>query len=139
MAGFIYSVSLRLNLAISNDNTLSKSNEIISTVKTIIPTALYQSNTANNVLKFTLPFNEQSKFSQLFLELEKLKDFQVHFQKNFPLFSKLNLQMVSLEEAFISLGLNPDLLIEKTQRNLNEKIEFGRQMPPTTLFGGANT
>jgi len=70
---------------------------------------------SNESLKFLLPFTQQKNFSRIFEELEKIEGI------------KLNLQMNSLEDAFINIGLqeealfNPDYALQ-TQIQLNTKI-----------------
>jgi len=59
-------------------NELQKQvSEISTKIKKFISTGLLHANTNLNVIKYAIPQSEQSKFYELFLELEKLKDLQV--------------------------------------------------------------
>jgi len=75
--------------------------EITDKVHSFIPSASRDYNVAANIIQFTLPFNEQPKFADLFEELETIPDLAI------------NLQMISLEEAFVNLGLNPEKMFEE--------------------------
>jgi len=61
-----------------------RARDIASIMHNIIPTGSLHSDTSLNVIKYTLPFNEQNNFSKLFFELEKMKEIQV---KTLTLFS----------------------------------------------------
>jgi len=55
--------------------------DIDSKVKNHIPHAIGHSDIALNLIKYILPFEDLSKFSPLFAELEKLKGLQVKKKK----------------------------------------------------------
>jgi len=54
-----------------------QSAEITSIIQSFVPSACCDSDTNLNILKYILPFGEQKKFSELFSQLEKLKDIKV--------------------------------------------------------------
>jgi len=53
--------------------------EITDKVHSFIPSAYRDYNVAANIIQFTLPFNEQPKFADLFEELETIPDLAVTF------------------------------------------------------------
>ena len=55
----------------------AQASEIASKVKNYIPKALGHSDTALNLIKYILPFEDISRFSPLFTELQKLRGLQV--------------------------------------------------------------
>jgi len=67
----------------------SQAEEIASKIKikTHIPSAfLSQTETSLNFIQYVLPYGEQKQFSELFSDLEKMKEIQVEF---FQIFFKL--------------------------------------------------
>jgi len=62
----------------NNPNNLQhQATEIASLIKDITPSAYCHNDTALNIIKYILPFEEQSKFSTLFSKLESIQDVKV--------------------------------------------------------------
>ena len=59
-----------------------QASEVASIIQANIPNATYCSLTTLNLIKYSLPFEERSKFTALFSALEKLKDIQVFYFEN---------------------------------------------------------
>jgi len=91
------------NLIIQSSGTREKLKsqtfEIMTKIHSITPEAYQLDDSTTNLLKYVLPFSEQNKFAQLFAELEKFPDLQI------------NLELISLEEAFVKLEINSDCII----------------------------
>jgi len=60
-------------------NIQNQADEITTMIKRIIPSSIRQYETTLNNIQYVLPFSEQSKFSTLFAELEKINNIQVIF------------------------------------------------------------
>jgi len=93
--------------------------EITDKIHSFIPLAARDYNVAPNIIQFTLPFSEQLKFADLFEELETLEDLSI------------NLQMISLEEAFVNLGLNPEKMMEEELNESQTKEQENGEMSPS--------
>lgn len=87
--------------------------KISEVVNKYIESARPDEQVGTGVIRFLLPFAFQYLFPQLFEELEKFEDV------------KLNLRMNSLEDAFINIGLQDELLFQEgfqseiAQSNIN--------------------
>ena len=82
-------------------NELQKQvSEISTKIKKFISTGLLHANTNLNVIKYAIPQSEQSKFYELFLELEKLKDLQVKIILISPRHYRLIFKWVVLKKLF---------------------------------------
>lgn len=92
-------------------------NEIDSTIMKIIEGAKKDEQTAPDVIKYLLPFKSQKRYPELFFELERNRNI------------KFSLQMNSLEDTFINIGLKEDEFLgnENTE---NIKIET---QPPSSF------
>lgn len=75
--------------------------EIEKIIQQHIPTAARVEDTAPSVHKFLLPFPEQHKFAKLFSVLETKENLNI------------NLEMNSLEDAFVNIGLEEDKFLAK--------------------------
>jgi len=109
----------------TEEEILDKFFEIKSQILSIIPSAIQgsENEASYNSLEFNLPFDEQSKFSQVFQELEKIPNVQI------------SLQMVSLEEAFVSLGMNHENSSNDNDSSSGKKLNSQRyQTPPPPSF-----
>mgnify|MGYP006933345244 CR=1 FL=1 len=74
-----------------------------------------EDQTASDVLKFSLPFQEQSKFATLFERLEQIPGLAVtHTCLNCSDFSQLSLEMNSLEDAFLNITVHEDKKAQAT-------------------------
>lgn len=78
---------------------------IFEVIHQFIENVSQEDKDASGVIKYMLPFSYQKIFPQLFEELEKIENI------------KLNLKMNSLEDAFINIGLQDDLLFKQDFKN----------------------
>lgn len=82
-------------------NNTSTPEHIANLVQSSIPSAVRVEDSAPGVQKFLLPFTEQDRFAKLFTELEGHQNV------------KVSLEMNSLEDAFINIGLEEEKYLAK--------------------------
>jgi len=97
-----------------------KAQEIDSKIRSIIPSATLHGDTNLNVMKYSLPFSEQSKYAKLFLDIEKMKEIQI------------NLQMSSLEEAFLNLEMMNNC--PESEAHNNNRCSLGSNLQIPDVF-----
>ncbi len=115
------------NLIIESSNTSAekledRAFEITTKIHNITPKASRHDDFTGNMLKYLLPFSEQNKFAELFSELEKIGGIQ------------MNLQLISLEEAFVKLELNSDRIIGKN--NYSDEFKARLNSIPNSFCQG---
>jgi len=98
-----------------------KRQELQNSIQNIIPSAKFDEQTAGDVLKCSLPFATQKDFPRVFEELEKYEDIRV------------NVEMNTLEDVFVNIGLSEDKLLQGTEED-PENIEINvNTQPPACL------
>jgi len=116
-----------------------KAQEIDSKIRSIIPSATLHGDTNLNVMKYSLPFSEQSKYAKLFLEIEKMKEIQVIKNSFFSCLilvkKKINLQMSSLEEAFLNLEMMNNCPESEAHNNNRCSLGSNLQIPDVFSHG----
>jgi ATP-binding cassette, subfamily A (ABC1), member 3 len=87
------------------------SDDIESIIKNHVPSFKRDEQTSSQVLKYLLPFSSQKNFSPLFKELEYVPEIQI------------SLQMNSLDDTFVNIGLKEEELINPSTTQEALKLE----------------
>ena len=88
--------------------TDEEKNELVALVKSKIENCEINPQSSEDCLVMELPFSQQGKFTDLFYELEKENKISV------------NLEMNSLEDAFINIGMEEEKYLQSKQGNVEE-------------------
>ena len=96
----------------------SQKGEIQSAIHSIVPAAKFDEQTANDVVKCSLPFAAQRDFPRLFAELEKNPNL------------RMNVEMNTLEDVFVNIGLSEDRLLHGESANTEINVHI---QPPECL------
>ncbi len=115
--------NLVIESSASKEKLASQTFQIITKIHQIIPSSYSLDDSTASILKYALPFSEQDKFAQLFSELEQIPDLNI------------NLQLISLEEAFVKLEMNSDCIIGKGSTN-NDEFKARLSDLPNTFYQG---
>ena len=103
--------------------------EIKGIVKKLIPSSTYNSQTVQSNLLFIIPFYSQTELPNLFEKLEEKQEF-IKFG--------IDLEMNSLEDAFINIGLDEEKFLKKNE-NEDSKISYQEMIPvPDCLYYSPN-
>ncbi len=84
---------------------LSTKGELIDLIHRNIPEATLNPQTAEDTILFLIPFKSQTKFVNMFQDLNEYE------------FITINLEMNSLEDAFVNIGMDEEQFIEKNMEN----------------------
>ena len=87
-------------------------------ISQVIPQAKFDDQTASDVVKCSLPFSAQGNFPKLFAEIEKIDGI------------KISIEMNTLEDVFVNIGLSEDRFFPGHNNNVNVNINID---PPEAL------
>jgi len=100
-----FGVGYHLNLMpiyekINSEEFIGMKEKLQGLISGVIPSAKFDEQTANDVLKCSLPFTAQKMFPDLFKELENIDTI------------RMSVEMNTLEDVFVNIGLSEDSLLQ---------------------------
>ena len=94
---------------------LAKKPQIEEIISAAIPLVNIEEQAAQDVMRCSLPFTAQEKFSKLFTELEKIDGIRISVEMN------------TLEDVFVNIGISEDSLLQG--EGFNEAVNINVEMP----------